>query len=77
MACSTSAYAPEETADVAKAALAQKSKARRDLNKLQTNKDKLGEILKGLKIDPLDSSVPLPRQQGCGGRGTGPGHRNS
>lgn len=44
-------YAPEETADVAKAAIAQKSKARRDLNKLQTNKDKLGEILKGLKID--------------------------
>ena len=44
-------YAPEETADVAKAAIAQKSKARRYLNKLQTNKGKLGEILKGLKID--------------------------
>ncbi|MGN7099692.1 hypothetical protein [Brevundimonas diminuta] len=44
-------YAPEETADVAKAAIAQKSKARRDLNKLQANKGKLGEILKGLKID--------------------------
>jgi len=44
-------YAPEETADVAKAAIAQKSKARRDLNKLEANKDKLGEILKGLKID--------------------------
>ncbi|WP_165191610.1 hypothetical protein [Caulobacter soli] len=44
-------YAPEETADVGKAAIAQKSKARRDLNKLQANKDKLGEILTGLKID--------------------------
>lgn len=44
-------YAPEETADVAKSAIAQKSKARRDLNKLQANKSKLGEILKGLKID--------------------------
>lgn len=44
-------YAPEETADVAKAAIAQKSKARRDLNKLEVNKDKLGKILAGLEID--------------------------
>lgn len=44
-------YAPEETADAAKAAIAQKSKARRDLNKLKDNQIKLGGILKGLEID--------------------------
>lgn len=43
-------YAPEETADVKKAAIAQKAKARKDLGKLLVNKAKLEPILKGLLI---------------------------
>jgi hypothetical protein len=37
-------YAPEETADNAKAATAQRSKAYKDLAKLVTNKDKLADL---------------------------------
>lgn len=43
-------YAPEETADNAKAAIAQRAKAYKDLAKLANNKDKLANILKGLSV---------------------------
>lgn len=44
-------YAPQEASDVAKAAEAQKAKASKDLRKLVSFRDKLGPLLKGLKID--------------------------
>ncbi len=44
-------YAPEETSDTQKAALAMKSKARRDLPKLAKYKDKISALLCGLKIN--------------------------
>lgn len=43
-------YAPEEVVDNKKAAIAQRAKAARDLEKLVTNKEKLVKILNGLSI---------------------------
>lgn len=43
-------YAPEETANTSKAASAMKAKARRDLNKVDTYRDKIQDILGHLKI---------------------------
>lgn len=43
-------YAPEEVSDVKKAAVAQKAKAARDLNKLQKNTSTLSGLLSGLKV---------------------------
>ena len=46
--CLYQCYAPEETADVAKAASAMKAKATRDLPKLKKNKVKIENLLKGI-----------------------------
>jgi len=48
--CMYQSYAPQETADVAKAASAMKRKASRDLKKLEKNKDTVSNILGGIKI---------------------------
>lgn len=48
--CMYQSYAPEETADVAKAASAMKAKARRDLGKLKKYAANIEKILGGIKI---------------------------
>ncbi len=48
--CVYQSYAPEETADVAKAASAMKAKASRDLKKLKKNAGEIEKLLGGVKV---------------------------
>lgn len=48
--CLYQCYAPEEVSDVKKAASAMMAKARRDLAKLEKNKEQIAEILQSVKV---------------------------